>query len=272
MPEAFEILEHTADIGFRAWGRSREEMFENAALALESIVLEMDDIQPRETYPIAAAGEDEESLLVNWLSEVLFYLDARRVAMRRFRIEEIASLQVSAQAWGEARDPEPDGPHDRRCERLNNGESSKGDSNEAAAAELPFDRGGADSCCDGKKQHHEHCEACRHAEAVEAGRFPGPRVVLGGVVINPGAPYPFTGADIQGTRDRNESERALLLAQALGASYVKMQFPARWSARLFVTSGFSHSYWVICGHGFISLESFLGPSARFVKSQNTTRV
>ena len=49
-------------------------------------------------------------------------------------------------------------------------------------------------------------------------------------MINPGAPYPFTGADVQGTRDRQESERALLLAQALGVSFVKMQFPARWSA------------------------------------------
>ncbi len=68
------------------------------------------------------------------------------------------------------------------------------------------------------------------AEAIEAGRYAGPRVVLGGVRINPGAPFAFTGADIQGTRDRAESERALQLASALGASFVKMQFPARWAA------------------------------------------
>jgi cytosine/adenosine deaminase-related metal-dependent hydrolase len=77
---------------------------------------------------------------------------------------------------------------------------------------------------------HPMAPMAAFAEAVEAGRFPGPRVVLGGVVINPGAPYPFTGADVQGTRDRQESERALLLARALGATFVKMQFPARWSA------------------------------------------
>jgi Tol biopolymer transport system component len=68
------------------------------------------------------------------------------------------------------------------------------------------------------------------AEAIEAGRYPGPRIVLGGFRINPGAPFSFTGSDIQGTRDRAESERALLLARAFGASYIKMQFPARWSA------------------------------------------
>jgi len=68
------------------------------------------------------------------------------------------------------------------------------------------------------------------AEAAAAGVFPGPRVVLGGVVINPGAPYAFTGAHIQGTRDRMEADRALRLAQGFGASFIKMQFPARWSA------------------------------------------
>jgi SHS2 domain-containing protein len=102
----FEILEHTADIGFRAWGRTREEMFENAALALESVAVELDNIEPKLAYPVAAAGEDDESLLVNWLSEVLFYLDGRRVAMRRFRVKKLTSGQVVGQAWGEPRDPE----------------------------------------------------------------------------------------------------------------------------------------------------------------------
>ena len=68
------------------------------------------------------------------------------------------------------------------------------------------------------------------ADVIESGAYPGPRIVLGGVRINPGAPFSFTGADIQGTRSHAESERALLLAKALGASYVKMQFPARWSS------------------------------------------
>ncbi len=93
----FEILEHTADIGFRARGRSREEMFESAALALESVALQVERVEPKIPYPIAAAGEDDESLLVNWLSEVLFYLDARQVAMCRFRVEQLESGRVVGQ-------------------------------------------------------------------------------------------------------------------------------------------------------------------------------
>ncbi len=102
----FEILEHTADIGFRARGRTREELFENAALALESIAVDTGRVESRDVYPIAAAGEDDESLLVNWLSEVLYYLDGRRVVMRHFQIEQVERFQVRGKALGEARDAE----------------------------------------------------------------------------------------------------------------------------------------------------------------------
>jgi SHS2 domain-containing protein len=101
----FEILEHTADIGLRAWGATLQEAFENAATALSAIVVELDDIEPRIAYPIAASGDDDQSLLVNWLNEALYYLDARRIVLRRFRIEHFADGRVAGQAWGEPRDP-----------------------------------------------------------------------------------------------------------------------------------------------------------------------
>ena len=101
----FEILEHTADVGFRASGATREEMFESAALALEAIAFEPEDITARTCHPIAATGEDYESLLVNWLSEVLYYLDGRRVLMSRFRVERLTPRSVTGHGWGEPLDP-----------------------------------------------------------------------------------------------------------------------------------------------------------------------
>jgi SHS2 domain-containing protein len=101
----FEILEHTADIGFRARGRTKAEMFTNAALALESVAVALNDVEPRFPYPIAVIGEDDESLLVNWLSEVLYYLDGKRVVMGRFQIDELVPGAVRGQGWGEPLDP-----------------------------------------------------------------------------------------------------------------------------------------------------------------------
>ena len=102
----FEVLEHTADIGFRAWGSSAAELFENCGLALQSIAVEMESIEEGSVYPIAAAGEDYESLLVNWLNELLYYLDGERVVMRRLQVQSISPGRVNGRGWGEVRDPE----------------------------------------------------------------------------------------------------------------------------------------------------------------------
>jgi SHS2 domain-containing protein len=97
----FEILEHPADIGFRARAGSLRELFEYAAEALVAIALEIDGIEQREAYPIQAEGESNESLLVNWLSEVLYYLDGRQLVMRSFRVRDLSPTRVSGDALGE---------------------------------------------------------------------------------------------------------------------------------------------------------------------------
>jgi SHS2 domain-containing protein len=101
----FEILEHPADIGFRAFGATLEELFENAALALVSIASEVADIEPRQEYSLETSASDTESLLVAWLSEVLYWFDGRRINFRHFRVTEIHSRRVAGMGLGEPRDP-----------------------------------------------------------------------------------------------------------------------------------------------------------------------
>lgn len=102
----FEILEHTADIGFKAWGNTFEQMLAGASCALVSIALEIDEIEPRQPYPLAARGEDLESLVVNWLSEVLYYVDGHWIGLRRFDIERTGAYEARGRGWGEPRRPE----------------------------------------------------------------------------------------------------------------------------------------------------------------------
>lgn len=101
----FRILEHTADVGIRAFGDTMAELFENAALAVQSLALDPEQVEPRYSYPLTANGDDPESLLVNWLNEVIYHLDGRRVAMARIVVETIEATSVSGCAWGEPRDP-----------------------------------------------------------------------------------------------------------------------------------------------------------------------
>jgi hypothetical protein len=44
---SFRTLEHTADVGFEAYGRSRQEVSANSARALMNIIVDLDSIEPR---------------------------------------------------------------------------------------------------------------------------------------------------------------------------------------------------------------------------------
>jgi SHS2 domain-containing protein len=91
----FEILEHTADMGFRVRGANEEELFANAAAALAAVVMDTSRAQGLERHEIAIEGESVEERLVHWLNEVLWLMDGRGVAPARFDPGVV---------WGETRD------------------------------------------------------------------------------------------------------------------------------------------------------------------------
>ncbi|MGH9469356.1 MAG: archease [Terriglobia bacterium] len=103
--EMFRILEHPADVGFEAYGASVAETFANAARALTSIRVDLEMIVLRESVTARAEGRDRESLLFNWLSEVLYLEDAEGWLFAKFEIEEMSDVAFHALARGEKYDP-----------------------------------------------------------------------------------------------------------------------------------------------------------------------
>jgi SHS2 domain-containing protein len=101
----FEILEHTADIGFRVRAPGPAELFARAAEALFALAFETEGVAERESCELSAAGADWESLMVNWLSEALFLLDARRLLLPRFEVLEIGPQRVAGRGFGEPYHP-----------------------------------------------------------------------------------------------------------------------------------------------------------------------
>lgn len=102
----FEVLEHTADIGFRVRAATLGELFARAAEAVVWLAFEAEGIEERESCELAATGWDWESLMVNWLSEVLFQLDARRLLLKRFEVTRIGPEAVAGRGYGEPWNPE----------------------------------------------------------------------------------------------------------------------------------------------------------------------
>jgi SHS2 domain-containing protein len=101
----FEVFEHPSDIGFRAFADNREALFVHAALAMLSIAGDPLSAQPVQGFPLAVRSGDMESLMVDWLTEVLHWYDGKQVAFRDFRITELHDNSIEAIGIGEPRDP-----------------------------------------------------------------------------------------------------------------------------------------------------------------------
>src|SRR5215831_4001083 len=102
----FEVLEHPADIGFRAYASALDELFAESALAMLSIAGDLSAAEPRHQYPLVVESGDRESLMVDWLGEVLYWYDGKCITFREFRIGAFRDDAIEAIGLGEPRDPE----------------------------------------------------------------------------------------------------------------------------------------------------------------------
>ena len=61
----FEYFDVTADIGVKVWGNSINELFENAAIAVTSLMIDPARLKRNITKEIFVEGNDIPSLLIN---------------------------------------------------------------------------------------------------------------------------------------------------------------------------------------------------------------
>lgn len=99
------VIEHTADTGIEAWGTTLDEAFEEAALALFELMIEPAAVEEREAHRVSVTGGDDGDLLVRWLNELLYLVDARGLVFHRFVVEQLVPGAFVATAYGEPFDP-----------------------------------------------------------------------------------------------------------------------------------------------------------------------
>jgi len=95
----FEFIEHTADIKFQAFGSSIEESFENAGLAMFNIMFS-GKVKGKLKKSIKVKGKDNESLLYNFLEELLFLLDTKDFFISSCRVK-IKDSKKGKELWAE---------------------------------------------------------------------------------------------------------------------------------------------------------------------------
>ena len=83
MGEDFEIVDHTADVGIIAYGADMSQAFASAAKALFSLITELDDVKEVLYRDIELTAPDQESLLVEWLNELIYQFDTENILFKR---------------------------------------------------------------------------------------------------------------------------------------------------------------------------------------------
>jgi len=101
----FESFEVTADEGLRAWGRSMEEAFVNAARGMLDLMVDLKGLRPLESRRIQVKGKDREALLVAWLSELLYLFEVEGFLPVEYEIGNLGDQQLEAKVRGDILDP-----------------------------------------------------------------------------------------------------------------------------------------------------------------------
>ncbi|MFZ5996968.1 MAG: archease [Nitrospirota bacterium] len=107
----FEVLDISGDVGLRAYGQSREEVFANAGRGLYHLITDISAVEEKQDLDVEAEADSPEGLLVNYLNELIFHFDTYGFIGRRIEIRELSETAIKAKVYGEEFDIER---HERR--------------------------------------------------------------------------------------------------------------------------------------------------------------
>jgi len=99
--EKFKILDISGDVGLTAFGKSKNEVFINAAIGMYSLITGLDAVATTQTIDVSVESHSPDGLLVSWLNELIFHFDAYGFIGKKIDIKEFSEKQISATVAGE---------------------------------------------------------------------------------------------------------------------------------------------------------------------------
>lgn len=98
---ANNIINHTADVGLIIYGSNMKQLFSNAAHSLVGLIVEPELISAKKERYVSVYAENYESLLIEWLNELIYLFDAEHILFGKFKIIHLSSGQLIAVCYGE---------------------------------------------------------------------------------------------------------------------------------------------------------------------------
>ena len=103
--KTYDLIDHTADVIVKAYGKTLAEAFENAAKGMFDIITDSSEVESVGQYDIQLKAPELDQLLVDWLSELLFLHSAKNIVFGFFKIElDEKNKSINAKVFGEKLD------------------------------------------------------------------------------------------------------------------------------------------------------------------------
>jgi tRNA nucleotidyltransferase (CCA-adding enzyme) len=100
---SWSLLHHSSDIGVRGIGRTCEEAFEQAGIALTAIVTTPKNVFPKKEIVFKGEAPDREILFLDWINSLIYEMSTQKLLFSRFEVK-IDGSHLSGKAWGEVID------------------------------------------------------------------------------------------------------------------------------------------------------------------------
>jgi SHS2 domain-containing protein len=108
LSSGYRFLEHITDAKIEARGATLEEAFENAASALEDLMVDISSIKATSSERISVEGKDKEALLYSWLESLIIKQDTEGMLYSKFDCnitKKENGFRLEAKVSGEKFDP-----------------------------------------------------------------------------------------------------------------------------------------------------------------------
>jgi SHS2 domain-containing protein len=103
---AWRTFDHQADLGLEIDAPDGPSLFAEAGVAFFATVCNVDQVVERERYELVGEGAGVESLLVDWLNDLIFLFEATGAVCRRIVVPEWTPKRYRAELYGEPADAE----------------------------------------------------------------------------------------------------------------------------------------------------------------------
>lgn len=97
----WEEIDHTADWSIRVYGQDLAGLLESAAYGMVALLGgQLSEESRAETWRFQLSAPDAETVLIDWLAELIWLIEEENVLFSQFEIEQIGDVAVAARATG----------------------------------------------------------------------------------------------------------------------------------------------------------------------------